>query len=132
MKKIEEAMKLIGPGCVCEVNLGNILVLTGALKEAIEQHEQFRQEVSDAVRVLDEFIRGSEDYKRGSRTDGVHLADGRSVKFARFIITKPDPLVDAICHFSPWNITRQWEVEDYERFRAALAKRGLEIREKGE
>lgn len=71
-------------------------VISEALCRAIEQHEAFRQEVSDAVRVLDEFITGSEDYKRGSRTEGVHLADGRSVKFARFIIADPEPEPDAL------------------------------------
>jgi hypothetical protein len=94
-----------------------------ALCRAIERHEAFRQEVSDAVRVLDEFITGSEDYKRGSRTDGVHLADGRSVKFARFIIAKPDPLEealrDAACDLS---------TDDFaEALRAAIAKHGGKI-----
>lgn len=100
-----------------------------ALCRAIEQHEAFRLEVSDAVRVLDEFITGSEDYKRGSRTDGVHLADGRSVKFARFIIAKPDPLVEAVKDILDDDSLHNAE-EFSEAIRAALAKRGLEIREK--
>ena len=112
MKKIEEAMKLIGPGCVCEVNLGNILVLTGALKEAIEQHEAFRQEVSDAV----------VDYV------GYVPLDSQAHHITRFIITKPDPLLEA------WAEAHQVHegISKLETFRAALAKRGLEIREKGE
>ena len=91
-----------------------------ALCRAIEQHEAFRQEVSDAVRVLDEFITGSEDYKRGSRTAGVHLSDGRSVKFARFIIADPDPLVEAIEEIEAWPPTPDQLV-------AALAKHGGKI-----
>lgn len=113
MTKIEEAMKLIGPGCFCEVNLGNILLLTGALKEAIEQHEAFRQEVSDVVEAV---------------FAGYHDAPIPWVvmrcKLDRFIIAKPDPLVEA------WDET--WaEPSDkparLETFRAALAKRGGRI-----
>ena len=111
MSKIEEAMKLIGPSCICEVNLGNILLLTGALKEAIEQHEAFKQEVSDAAEHLCKFY-------------GVPIV---MQQLERFIITKPDPLVEAMaeCGVDPFE---NWA----ENLRAALAKRGLEIREKGE
>ena len=77
---------------------------------AIEQHEAFRQEVSDAV-------------------EGYASMVGLDPKryFARFIIPKPDPLVEA------WD--EAWgELSDkaakLETFRAALAARGLEIREK--
>ena len=80
---------------------------------AIEQHEAFRQEVSDAVT----------DYF------GAHLAaeDGGD-KLASFIIAKPkpDPLVEAL---QEW-----WDADGYaniETFRAALAARGLKIVEVG-
>ena len=112
---IDDAMKLIGPGCVCEVNLGNILLLTGALREAIEQHETFKQEVSYAV----------EHCRRCSDPEA-----WRRIKFelARFIIAKPDPLVEAMAEWQHDPVRD----DDYSRLRAALAKRGLEIREKGE
>lgn len=76
-----------------------------ALRYAIEEHERFRQEVSDALE------------KRGFYIDDRDLG--------RFIITKPDPLVEVMidCGF----ISVVGAVDD---MRAALAKRGLEIREK--
>lgn len=113
MSKIEEAMKLIGPGCACEVNLGNILVLTGALKEAIEQHEAFRQEVSDAVESLCNTTFVYEEY-----------LDMRDMLRRRFIITKPDPLVEAMRYITAFD-----DAKAAEQLRAELAKRGLEIRE---
>ena len=79
---------------------------------AIEQHEAFRQEVSDAV-------------------EGYASMVGLDPKryFARFIIPKPDPLVEA------WD--EAWgELSDkaakLETFRTALAARGLEVRKIGE
>lgn len=120
MSKIEEAMKLIGPGCACEVNLGNILVLTGALKEAIEQHEAFRQEVSDAVESLCNTTFVYEEY-----------LDMRDMLRRRFIITKPDPLVEVLKDAD--DMVRVPDAPSYpDAIRAALAKRGLEIREKSE
>ena len=73
---------------------------------AIEQHEAFRQEVSDAV----------EGYA------GMVGLDPKRY-FARFIIAKPDPLVEALKQLNMSYV-------DAEDFRAALAARGLEIREK--
>lgn len=110
MTNIEEAKKLIGPGCICEVTLGNVLLLTSALKEAIEQHERFRQEVSNAV----------VDYV------GYVPSDSPAHPITRFIIAKPDPLVEAMveCGFGDSSNAA-------DDIRAALAKRGLEIREKG-
>ena len=96
--------------------------VVAALCRAIEQHEAFRQEVSDAMLVLQEFITGSRDHKRGSRTDSVRLADGRSVEFARFIIAKPDPLVEVLdeCGFG----VSSNAADD---IRAAIEKRGGRI-----
>lgn len=98
-----------------------------ALCRAIERHEAFRQEVSDAMRVLEEFITGSDNHKRGSRTDSVRLADGRSVEFSRFIIAKPDPLVEALNECGFVFTGEQTAVN----LRAALAARGLKIVEVG-
>lgn len=77
------------------------------LIRAIEQHEAFRQEVSDAVA----------DYC------GYVPPNSPSHPITRFIIAKPDPLVEA------WDEVLT-QALDLDEFRAALAKRGLEIREK--
>ena len=82
-----------------------------ALLRAIEQHEAFRQEVSDAV----------EGYA------GMVGLDPKRY-FARFIIAKPDPLVEALNEalLSEQDMGAQ-ELAD--NFRAALAARGLTITE---
>ena len=87
-----------------------------ALCRAIEQHEAFKQEVSDALveyfgpKHLDVILAG-------------HLLEC-------FIIPKPksDPLAQTLGDFDG----TLWEPEDVDRFRAALEARGLEIREKGQ
>ena len=88
-----------------------------ALHEAQKQeYSDFRQLVSDVVEqafLLD--LRGTEDaYK----------------KLLRFIIAKPDPLVEVIekCAGRTYPTTEDAAKE----FRAALEARGLEIKEKGE
>lgn len=83
-----------------------------ALCRAIEQHEAFRQEVSDTIQAM--------------------LAkDGAIIRnyLDRFIIPapKPDPLVEAMAdcgvdRFESWA----------DQLRAALDARGFEIREKGQ
>jgi hypothetical protein len=88
-------------------------VVTLALCRAIEQHEAFRQEVSDAL---------LEYY------GGYHNASGETLE--RFIIKpKPDPLVEVMDDLG-------WDSDvatDYAKdLRAALEARGLEIREKGQ
>ena len=85
--------------------------LRSALCRAIEQHEAFRQEVSDAV---EHFKRCYPGYQHASLFD-------------RFIIAKPDPLVEAMveCGFGDSSNAA-------DDIRAALAKRGLEIREKSD
>ena len=79
------------------------------LCRAIEAHEAFRQEVSDAVAA----------YIDGGRQDGW-------LGFDYFSITKPDPLRE-ICNDIGLGHTDTWDVA--EELRAALAARGLEIRE---
>jgi hypothetical protein len=82
--------------------------------DAIEQHEAFKQEVSDAL--VDSWY---------------HNASGKLLE--RFIIPKPkpDPLVAAVYEVDngpAWD-----SPEDYcKKVRAALEARGLEIREKGQ
>ena len=113
---IEDAMELIGPGRICEVNAENVFLLVNALKILTEQHEAFRQEVSDAV----------VDYV------GYVPLDSPAHPITRFIITKPDPLVETLKDMRS-DPTPYINSEIYaERLRAALAKRGLEIREKSE
>ena len=62
-----------------------------ALCRAIEQHEAFRQEVSDAVEaalsVFDQLVLDDR---------GEAALRGARLVFARFIIAKPDPLVEVI------------------------------------
>ena len=78
---------------------------------AIEQHEAFRQEVSDAI-------------------DSSVLTPETEAHLSRFILPKPDPLVEAIQAADEAH--PGWEsASDYaQHLRAALAARGLEIREK--
>ena len=92
------------------------LIMDEALCRAIEQHEAFRQEVSDAVveyfgqKHLDVILAG-------------HL-------LSRFIISKPkpDPLVKIM-----EALDGEWTPDEYAKeIRAALDARGLEIREKND
>ena len=82
-----------------------------ALCRLIDAHEAFQQEVSDAAEHLCKFY-------------GVPIV---MQQLERFIIAKPDPLVEAMaeCGVDPFE---NWA----DQLRAALAKRGLEIRERGE
>jgi hypothetical protein len=86
-----------------------------ALCRAIEQHEAFKQEVSDAV----------EDYHYAGRPE-IYFG------FDHFIIPKPkpDPLVKAMEKMG-WYIAPNGPA-DAEKFRAALDALGFEIREKGQ
>ena len=78
-----------------------------ALCRAIEQHEAFKREVSDAIAKL------------GCWPDTVNLQ--------RFILPKSvDPLVEALNAVNP-DVSHG--EGDAELFRAALAKSGLEVRE---
>ena len=79
---------------------------------AIEQHEAFRQEVSDAITGFDEY--------------GTEAAWER---LSRFIIAKPDPLVEVLQEISGEGGYDNFEHYAY-RLRSALEARDLEIREK--
>lgn len=90
-----------------------------ALCRAIEQHEAFRQEVSDAV--------------EEAFGDGVHPSIEEPL--VRFIIPapKPDPLVrviNEVIYAQPHGDIDEIRMAD--DFRAALEARGLEIREKND
>ena len=78
-----------------------------ALCRAIEQHEAYKQEVSDAVK----------SYLSGSRSSCI---------LDRFILPKPDPLVEVIeeCEDGTYGETK---AEYAAKLREALAKRGLKI-----
>lgn len=82
-----------------------------AFLRAIEQHEAFRQEVSDAVEL---------------HQANMYLKD---MALERFIIAKPDPLVEAVKDILDDDSKDNAE-EFSDAIREALAKRGLEIREK--
>ena len=85
------------------------------LCRAIEQHEAFKQEVSDAVSGYME-----EDYRRknGKRVESL----------LQFIIDKPDPLVEVMKDV--WTTHNQLpglETDHAKQLRKALAARGLKI-----
>ena len=90
------------------------------LCRAIEQHEAFRQEVSDAVELS--IDRSGHDGLRAG-----HINE----YLGRFIITKPDPLVDVLTE-----ISGEGGFDNFDHYahnlRAALEARGLEIREKND
>ena len=97
--------------CAALVGAGDVVTL--ALCRAIEQHEAFKQEVSDAV----------EAYLNPNNRIYSHSLN-------RFIIPKSDPLVDVMKDLS-WDeetACEEWAAD----LRAALEARGLEIREKGQ
>ena len=93
-------------------NIDRLVSAHEALFRAIEQHEAFRQEVSDAAQEYEEagYCMGWEG-------------------FERFIILKPDPLVKVLNE-----ISHEGGFDNFNhyahRLRAALEARGLEIREK--
>lgn len=83
------------------------------LAEQAEGFEAFKREVSDAIEL---------NWSGSNFGPPAHLA--------RFILPKPDPvlapLVEALAEYDPDNLPNE---ADAENLRAALAKRGLEIRE---
>lgn len=85
-----------------------------ALLRAIEQHEAFRQEVSDAVA----------EWHSGHGDDERVYAN-----LTRFIISKPDPLVEVLADMG---LKSKGGYDWASEFRNTLARRGLEIREKAE
>ena len=100
-------------------SINRVSDMAEALCRAIEQHEAFRQEVSDAVELS--IDRSGHDGLRAG-----HINE----YLGRFIIPapKPDPLVAALegvtfDHYPP---------NDAKTIRAALDALGFEIREKGQ
>lgn len=85
-----------------------------ALCRAIEQHEAFRQEVSDAVESLCNTVFVYEEY-----------LDMRDMLRRRFIIAKPDPLVEALNEAGDTNPLSDDAFAI--AVRKALAARGLKI-----
>lgn len=93
-----------------------------------QAHADFRQRVSDAMKVLQEYITGAVEWRRGEHVTFIELPGGQHVTFSDFILPKPvDPLVEAIREMALIDATPG----DAERLRAALAKRGLVVREEG-
>ena len=76
------------------------------------EHEAFRQEVSDGLH----------------HYFGPKLNDVAHGYLGRFIITKPDPVVEAIRDMALTDATQ----EDADRLRAALAARGIKLVEAGD
>lgn len=92
------------------------IILNAALHRAIEQHEAFRQEVSDAV----------EHCRRCSDPEAwTHI----KFELSRFIIAKPDPLVEVLADMG---LKPKGGYDWASEFRATLSARGLEIREKSD
>ena len=95
-------------------------VLCEALCRAIEQHEAFRQEVSDAVEAV----------FAGYHDAPIPWVVMRS-KLEPFILPKPvDPLVAVMDDFM--SMDGGCLEECVEQFRVALARQGLEVREKAD
>ena len=89
------------------------IILNAALHRAIEQHEAFRQEVSDAAEHLCKFY-------------GVPIV---MQQLERFITPKPDPLEEIIKRNYAGSMS--WSQIAY-AIRKELDERGLEIREKSD
>ena len=101
-----------------------------------KQHEAFRQEVSDAV----------EEYFDCEQNGSRSMLEVAETRLQRFVITKPDPLVieaREICarvcegwidipkdRAAAYRAGSHDDEADFAYVYAALAKRGLEIREK--
>jgi hypothetical protein len=94
-----------------------------ALCRAIERHEATKQEYSDFRQLVSDVV------EQADLLD-LHGTEDAYKKLHRFIIAKPDPLVEVIekCAGRTYPTTEDAAKE----FRAALDARGLEIREKGQ
>lgn len=121
MTEIEQkALEMISAARKEHPTPDNYLIARNALCRALEQHEAFRQEVSDAVTTW--WL-------------------NPPILFQQFIIPapKPDPLVDAMNDINIGayeNIKTEYadtlRADIVRRFRAALEARGFEIREKND
>lgn len=97
-----------------------IEALSADNERLFEQHEAFRQEVSDAVESLCNTVLMSHGHRQL-----------REMLSHRFILPKPNPLVEAVKDILDDDSLHNAE-EFSEAIRAALAKRGLEIRDKSD
>jgi S-adenosylmethionine synthetase len=95
-----------------------VMMLEHDLAESVEQHEEFKQEVSDAVKLL---VRGRKD-----KIDITIVFD----ILDRFIINHSDPLADAVESVLSGFEGRKHAESYANQIRAALEARGLEIRRK--
>lgn len=119
MTDIEKKALALLKGADYDYELGPLVfkrdrdVFSEALCRAIEQHEAFRQEVSDAV-------------------TGYFQPYDSPLVFQHFIIpaAKPDPLVEVVQNVGLWayNPERNWAGE----IRSELDALGFEIREKND
>jgi hypothetical protein len=83
-----------------------------ALCRAIEQHEAFKQKVSDALKI--------------ARADVIEIVGEATTKLRIANIDKHE------CKDAVWAAYDQAAVDCYNEIRAALEARGFEIREKGQ
>jgi hypothetical protein len=113
----KKARVLLNAAREAHVNPDDYLIGQTAVCLAIEQHEAFKQEVSDVAAMM---------LTEPSIKPSVQWA------LTKFIIPKPkpDPLVEVIaeCDDGTWGTKAEYA----NKFRAALEARGLEIREKGQ
>ena len=91
-----------------------------AIFRAIEQHEATKQEFADFKQKVSD---AAQEYEEAGYCMGWE-------GFERFIINKPDPLVEVLNEISHEGGFDNFDHYAY-RLRAALEARGLEIREKG-
>jgi hypothetical protein len=92
-----------------------------ALCRAIERHEATKQEYSDFRQLVSDVV------EQADLLD-LHGTEDAYKKLHRFIIAKPDPLVEVLGDLE-WNNNSP---ECAAELRAALEARGLEIKEKGQ
>lgn len=118
-KALEHACQCAGRSVHHFDRMGDDLPLRASIiahARAIEQHEAFKREVSDAAVEYNE-----------------HGAQSGWLGFDHFIIPKPvDPLVEVIADYKRTKGTGEYATNKdmANALRAALAARGLEIREK--
>ena len=111
-----KAQAMLNDARDAHVNPDDYLVGYTALCRAIEQHEAFKQEVSDAVADAKFMIETHCDEEASTLLNN---------RLSRFIIPapKPDPLDEIMGEFL-------WSPKATDDLRAALEARGLEIRRK--
>lgn len=121
----KKALALVNEACKSDFkDLGSTYRnnLLDALLRAIEQHEAFRQEVSDAVEDV-KSLWDARDWPSNDKFEAL----------SRFIIPKPDPLVEVLLGAWPQYADRMDACNSVANaLRSALEARGLEVRKIGE